>query len=66
MWRPLTKNLKALARLLRTGRSGPNAARELREGALVAVQLADRIRAIDEQIARAEDQCGGSEVRNTS
>ena len=29
-------------------------ARELREGALVAVQLADRIRAIDEQIARAE------------
>jgi hypothetical protein len=33
---------------------GPNDARELREGALVAVQLADRIRAIDEQIARAE------------
>ena len=35
---------------------GPEVARELREGALVAVQLADRIRAIDEQIARAEAQ----------
>ena len=33
---------------------GPAVARDLREGALLAVQLADRIRAIDEQIACGE------------
>ena len=33
---------------------GPAVVRDLREGALLAVQLADRIRAIDEQIAYAE------------
>jgi CRISPR/Cas system-associated endoribonuclease Cas2 len=32
----------------------PAVARDLREGALLAVQLADRIRAIDEQIAHAQ------------
>ena len=32
---------------------GPAVARDLREGALLAVQLADRIRAIDEQMAEA-------------
>ena len=32
---------------------GPAVARDLREGALLAVQLADRIRAIDEQMAQA-------------
>ena len=64
----LAKSLEQLLALAasdaeRDRKSAPNAARELREGALMAVQLADRIRAIDEQIARAEDQCGGSEVR---
>jgi len=62
----LEQLLSSLHRMQSATQIGPNAARELREGALVAVQLADRIRAIDEQIARAEDQCGGSEVRNTS
>ena len=33
---------------------GPAVARDLREGALLAVQLADRIRAIDEQMAEAQ------------
>jgi hypothetical protein len=33
---------------------GPAVARDLREGALLAVQLADRIRAIDEQIGHAQ------------
>ena len=33
---------------------GPAVARDLREGALLAVELADRIRAIDDQIARAD------------
>jgi len=62
----LEQLLSSLHRMQSATQIGPNAARELREGALVAVQLADRIRAIDEQIARAEGQCGGSEVRNTS
>ena len=62
----LEQLLSSLHRMQSAAQIGPNGARELREGALVAVQLADRIRAIDEQIARAEGQCGGSEVRNTS
>jgi hypothetical protein len=62
----LEQLLSSLHRMQNGTQIGPDAARELREGALVAVQLADRIRAIDEQIARAEGQCGGSEVRNTS
>jgi hypothetical protein len=62
----LEQLLSSLHRMQSAAQIGPNGARELREGALVAVQLADRIRAIDEQIARAEGQCGGLEVRNTS
>ena len=50
----LEQLLSSLHRMQNATQTGPNAARELREGALVAVQLADRIRAIDEQIARAE------------
>jgi len=46
-----------LASLYRMQRSpdnlGPAGARHLREGAVMAVQLADRIRALDEQLAKA-------------
>ncbi len=50
----LEQLLGTLHRMQNAAQAGPDVARELREGALVAVQLADRIRAIDEQIARAE------------
>ena len=54
----LAKSLKQLlASLYRMQRSpdnlGPAGARHLREGAVMAVQLADRIRALDEQLAKA-------------
>ena len=47
----LEQLLGSLHRMQNATPLGPEVARELREGALVAVQLADRIRAIDEQIA---------------
>lgn len=50
----LEQLLGTLHRMQNAAPIGPEVARELREGALVAVQLADRIRAIDEQITRAE------------
>ena len=50
----LEQLLGTLHRMQNAAQTGPDVARELREGALVAVQLADRIRAIDEQIARTE------------
>lgn len=50
----LEQLLGTLHRMQNAAQTGPEVARELREGALVAVELADRIRAIDEQIARAE------------
>ena len=50
----LEQLLGSLHRMQSAAPMGPDVARELREGALVAVQLADRIRAIDEQIARAQ------------
>jgi hypothetical protein len=50
----LEQLLASLHRMQNGTPIGPGIARELREGALIAVQLADRIRAIDEQIARAE------------
>ena len=57
----LTKSLEQLlASLHRMQNSahaadlGPAVTRDLREGALLAVELADRIRAIDEQMAEAE------------
>ena len=50
----LEQLLCSLHRMQNATQTGPDAARELREGALVAVELADRIRAIDEQIARTE------------
>ena len=50
----LEQLLGSLHRMQSATPLGPEVARELREGALVAVQLADRIRAIDEQISRAE------------
>ena len=52
----LEQLLGSLHRMQSAAPLGPEVARELREGALVAVQLADRIRAIDEQISPA--MCG--------
>ena len=50
----LEQLLSSMHRMQSAAELGPEVARELREGALVAVELADRIRAIDEQIARTE------------
>jgi hypothetical protein len=50
----LEQLLASMHRMQNAAQVGPQVARELREGALIAVELADRIRAIDEQIARAE------------
>jgi hypothetical protein len=50
----LEQLLASLYRMQNAPQSAPDAARELREGALIAVELADRIRAIDDQIAATE------------
>ena len=50
----LEQLLSSLHRLQNSSQLGPAAVRDLRQGALIAVDLADRIRAIDEQMARAE------------
>lgn len=55
--RSLEQLLGSLHRMQHSPASlGPAGARHLREGALMAVQLADRIRAIDEQLGHASDQ----------
>ena len=48
----LEQLLNSLHRLQHAS-EGPATARHLREGALIAVQLADRIRAIDDQLISA-------------
>ena len=52
--RSLDQLLGSLHRMQRAaGALAPDAARHLREGALMAVELADRIRAIDDNLRRA-------------
>ena len=51
--RSLEQLLASLHRMQRSPDLGPAGARHLREGAVMAVQLADRIRALDEQLAKA-------------
>jgi hypothetical protein len=52
--RSLEQLLGTLHRLQHTGNGGAGAAEHLRQGALVAVDLADRIRAIDEQLSHVQ------------
>ena len=54
--RSLEQLLGSLHRLQHSSNLGPGGARHLREGALVAVDLADRIRAIDEQLSAAKSR----------
>jgi hypothetical protein len=49
--RSLEQLLGSLHRMQHSPQLAANSARHLREGALVAVELADRIRAIDEQLS---------------
>jgi hypothetical protein len=51
--RSLEQLLASLHRLQHSS-EGPGTARHLREGALIAVQLADRIRAIEDQLSSAK------------
>jgi hypothetical protein len=51
--RSLEQLLGSLHRLQHSPQLAASNARNLREGALVAVELADRIRAIDEQLSHA-------------
>jgi hypothetical protein len=51
--RSLEQLLASLHRLQHAS-EGPGTARHLREGALVAVEIADRIRAIDDQLSSAD------------
>lgn len=51
--RSLEQLLGSMHRLQHSTNLGPSGARHLREGALVAVELADRIHAIHEQLAHA-------------
>ena len=51
--RSLEQLLDSLHRLQHSPQLAASNAEHLREGALVAVDLADRIRAIDEQLSRA-------------
>jgi len=50
--RSLEQLLDSLHRMQHSPQIAANNAQHLREGALVAVDLADRIRAIDEQLSR--------------
>ncbi len=50
----LEQLLSSLHRMQNAAQPGPKVALELREGALMAVQLADRIRAIEDELALAE------------
>ena len=52
--RSLEQLLGSLHRMQHSPRLVAGNAQHLREGALVAVDLADRIRAIDEQLARSQ------------
>jgi hypothetical protein len=52
--RSLEQLLGSMHRLQHSGQAGGATAQHLREGALIAVDLADRIRVIDEQIARSK------------
>jgi hypothetical protein len=51
--RNLEQLLASLHKLQHSGTATPTTAQHLREGALVAVDLADRIHAIDEQLKQA-------------
>ena len=58
--RSLEQLLGTLHRLQHTSSDGSETALHLREGALIAVDLADRIRAIDEQLCHATKAARGT------